>query len=597
MDGWHVGGQIDFELYKILHDLDGVLGAYPDEALGGSVEEALGYLQNKKFRVAVVGEFRRGKSSLINALLGMPVLPVDIEPTTATINRVTYGLKPRACIHYKDGRDEAVAIGELANYVTKLTGASARVAATVREAEIFYPTELCGNGVDIIDTPGLNDTESMTLVTDALLQNVQAALVTVKATMPYSDTECDWVARLIGLPRLQYVFFVVTCMDLVPEAERDKVTAYLSERIRTKTLERARFRYAGDEELLRKAERLLSERELRVCPVSAALALDSFDNGDYDALEESRIPALKKELMTALNAQQRLYGLHLVRGILDRSRAWFGSIKLNDLLSGARAEMERLHGARDSVEAYFKARPRLMDDAAEGAAGAAADLGVKLLDEALLRETMKTCFTQRLSMVTVKDELLVAEAAQEAVAQLGGRLLPSVEDRLRKAVNAEIVRYADAFLTERSRLLNQERYSDLLERAGLPENARLKEALIRRMLKGLRPELPVFRLSLPKILTNVNIMPALISPIVDAFVYKYVRAWRGALPGYVREVLGELLREEPSQLEGRAAEVCQQLLGAQKERCLRLRAEHDRAAATLSEACEACAALETSIFA
>src|ERR1044072_883527 len=81
------------------------------------------------FRVAVVGEFRRGKSTFINALLGRAVLPSDILPTTATLNRVTYGDHPHVLIRFRkqDGqaaRTEEVPLHELTNYVTKITPTS-----------------------------------------------------------------------------------------------------------------------------------------------------------------------------------------------------------------------------------------------------------------------------------------------------------------------------------------------------------------------------------------------------------------------------------------------------------------------------------------
>ena len=59
-------------------------------------------IAERKFRIAVVGEFNRGKSSLINVLLGKRILPEDVLATTATINRITYGAKPQAHLVMKD---------------------------------------------------------------------------------------------------------------------------------------------------------------------------------------------------------------------------------------------------------------------------------------------------------------------------------------------------------------------------------------------------------------------------------------------------------------------------------------------------------------
>ena len=101
------------------------------------------------FEVAIVGEFKRGKSTLINALLGQEVLPADVLPATATLNRVTYSKDPYVVVEYKDGSSEKVDINHLADYVTKLSYESEKKAETVKEATVYYDTDFCKNHVDI----------------------------------------------------------------------------------------------------------------------------------------------------------------------------------------------------------------------------------------------------------------------------------------------------------------------------------------------------------------------------------------------------------------------------------------------------------------
>ena len=86
-------------------------------SIGDIIEKSAG----DHFEVAIVGEFKRGKSTLINALLGQEVLPADVLPATATLNRVTYSKEPYVNVEYKDGTSENVDINQLADYVTKLS--------------------------------------------------------------------------------------------------------------------------------------------------------------------------------------------------------------------------------------------------------------------------------------------------------------------------------------------------------------------------------------------------------------------------------------------------------------------------------------------
>ena len=91
-----------------------------------SIREIIDKTAGEHFAVAIVGEFKRGKSTLINALLGQPILPADVLPATATLNRVTYSTEPYVMVEYKDGTEERVDIDRLAEYVTKLSSSRKR---------------------------------------------------------------------------------------------------------------------------------------------------------------------------------------------------------------------------------------------------------------------------------------------------------------------------------------------------------------------------------------------------------------------------------------------------------------------------------------
>jgi ribosome biogenesis GTPase A len=77
----------------------------------GEISACKDLIETKRYSVVVVGEFNHGKSSLINALLGAKVLPTDAIPTTATINRITYGQEKKVTISYKDGGVEDIGGG------------------------------------------------------------------------------------------------------------------------------------------------------------------------------------------------------------------------------------------------------------------------------------------------------------------------------------------------------------------------------------------------------------------------------------------------------------------------------------------------------
>ena len=94
--------KLEFELSGNLNRLLDVAEKVDDSASNELIEGVLKRIHEHSFSIAVVGEFKRGKSTLINALLGKEILPADIAPTSATINRITYGLTPNIDIVYRN---------------------------------------------------------------------------------------------------------------------------------------------------------------------------------------------------------------------------------------------------------------------------------------------------------------------------------------------------------------------------------------------------------------------------------------------------------------------------------------------------------------
>lgn len=191
-------------------------------------------LQTRKFRIAVVGEFNRGKTSFINVLLGKKILPEDVVATTATINRITYGEIPRAYLIRKDGKkdDCEIPVEGLIDHVTKLTESSAQKASEIQEAVVEYPTMFCYHDVDLIDTPGMNDMDNMNEVTFNQLEDIDLAVVAINAEYPYSETENKFVVKLLESKNVCQIIFVITHFDMLRDREKNTMMKFLHARIK-----------------------------------------------------------------------------------------------------------------------------------------------------------------------------------------------------------------------------------------------------------------------------------------------------------------------------------------------------------------------------
>lgn len=297
----------EFILHERLLALESIATQYSEgKNYVPEIRKALSQLSSRLYKVAVIGEFKRGKSSLINAIIGAEVLPTDILPMTATITRVTYGNKRKILIQYKDGRSEEQTVEQLLDYATKYDEEKAKIAATIQQIVVYYPSVFCQNHIDILDTPGLNDNDQMTEVTLSILGEVDAAIVVISAMHPMSLTEKNLILDLIERREIRHLVFAVTHIDEVRrgEAEKDRMIQFIKDRISTDVLEMAVEKFRTDSFLVNKAKRILQKPDL--FGVSSLQAIEGFVQDNWDLLEKSRFPHFKNELLALLTSAQNM---------------------------------------------------------------------------------------------------------------------------------------------------------------------------------------------------------------------------------------------------------------------------------------------------
>jgi GTP-binding protein EngB required for normal cell division len=180
-------------------------------------------LERKSFNVAILGEFKRGKSTLVNALLGGPVLPTGVLPLTSIPTRVSWGAQPAATIALEAGPPRTVPIDALAGYVTEAGNPRNRLG--VISAQVVVPSPLLRSGVVIVDTPGVGSTlEHNTDMTLATLPEVDAAIFLTAANPPISENERRFLRAVRA--HAPKIFFVVNKMDMLEAGERDEVLTF-----------------------------------------------------------------------------------------------------------------------------------------------------------------------------------------------------------------------------------------------------------------------------------------------------------------------------------------------------------------------------------
>ena len=153
--------------------------------------------------MAVVGEFSKGKSTLLNALLGEEIQPVRDIPCSGTVTVLKYGPQQRVICKYKDGHEEEISPEEYQDKAAISEEAALGsfgdelINSEIEEIIFEHPNlELCSNGVEIIDTPGLNEQAERTLVTEQVLKTTDAVIFLTHAQNLLTEKERELLLYL-----------------------------------------------------------------------------------------------------------------------------------------------------------------------------------------------------------------------------------------------------------------------------------------------------------------------------------------------------------------------------------------------------------------
>ena len=220
----------------------------------------LARLVEDRFNLAIVGQFSRGKSSLMNALLGSEKLPTGILPLTSVITTVAYGEIEKVLLQ-REGWSfpQEIRLNELADYVTQ--GRNPGNEKRVVLAEVQLPNELLRLGVHFADTPGVASAiAANTKTTRQFLPEADAAILVTSFESPMTEGEVKFLQEV--REHVRKVFIVVNKLDLVPEPDRDAVMAAVLETVRSEFADIQPELFAVSARLALHAKQVRSAEEL-----------------------------------------------------------------------------------------------------------------------------------------------------------------------------------------------------------------------------------------------------------------------------------------------------------------------------------------------
>ncbi len=240
------------------------------------LRETFARLADDRFNLAFIGRFSRGKSSLMNALIGVDRLPVGIVPLTSVITTVSYGSKDQAVLRFAESMlSQEIPIGALAEFVTQERNPGN--VKRIKVAEVQIRAEILRRGFFFVDTPGLGSAiQANTLTTEAFLPEADAFLLVTSFESPLSEEEVRFLRDVSSSARR--IFVVLNKQDTVSPQERDEVVLFVQRQLQT----------------------VFADEIPRVFPVSARDGLQAKQANNAPLLAESGLSALEEQLRAFL---------------------------------------------------------------------------------------------------------------------------------------------------------------------------------------------------------------------------------------------------------------------------------------------------------
>jgi len=290
--------------------------------------------ESGRYFLAILGQFKRGKSTLLNALLGEEILPTSVVPVTAIPTYVRYGANRGADVRFGDGRvehregapDDLVVY--LAQYVSEEENPGNE--KDVVGVDVIHPAQILADGIVLIDTPGIGSVfQHNTQATLNFLPLCDGALFVLSPDPPITEVELGFLREVRG--RIDTIFFVLNKIDYLEGRDRDKSIAFLKD-------------------VLKKE---LESREPIIFTVSARLGLAAGRGGDEQARLASGVGSLSNRLAEFARKEKTE---QLRRAVLAKTRRILTQVRLQIQVRQRAVEMpieeleQRLALFRETVE-------------------------------------------------------------------------------------------------------------------------------------------------------------------------------------------------------------------------------------------------------
>lgn len=300
--------------------------------------ELIDKLENGRITISVIGQFKRGKSRLMNCMLGEDILPVGIVPVTAVVTAIEYGERA-ARVRFLNGVSREVGFDELSAYINEQENSDNHL--KVDRVELRSLSPFLKNGLSFVDTPGVGSIHQKN--TDAAYSYVResdAVIFLLSVDSPINQIEIDFLRDAREYAGKFY--FAVNKIDTIDENERAEYLEYCRGQVK----------------------RLMGADDIRLFPVSArtgegvealkaAVERDCAEDGMVQSIIEASARKKMRDIGASAVSQIALYRNTLVMGPRKFRRA---SGELSSFCEGLKSDAEAFGSLHRSKPKELEAR-------------------------------------------------------------------------------------------------------------------------------------------------------------------------------------------------------------------------------------------------
>ncbi|NIA31275.1 MAG: hypothetical protein GWP06_15370 [Actinobacteria bacterium] len=180
-------------------------------------------LQSGKFRLVILGQFKRGKTTFINAFLGTDLLPTDVIPVTAVITEIQFKKSAGARIHFFHKNPQDVPLDQLHTFISE--SENPRNRKNVDKVDVFHSAPILAEGLTLVDTPGVGSIhEHNSRLTQEYIPRADAAIFLLSADPPITEIEQSFLKSIA--PFVPQIFFILNKKDYLTEDNLNKVIRF-----------------------------------------------------------------------------------------------------------------------------------------------------------------------------------------------------------------------------------------------------------------------------------------------------------------------------------------------------------------------------------